>query len=619
VIDPIENRRKAFVKKAEALLPLVDGLSVHSCSVGDFAAVWAAGKWAPIDYLVDDEGAALVFGDAIERFHSRRLNAAQLRKLWGNSDIADPLEGFHAAFTYDQRWGLMVGADLMGMFPIYYYTSKKAILVGSSPELFGYHPCFKMKLDPEGLVGILLTKGPFNGKTLLSGVTKLAAGHLLRCDSEMEAREIGQFKLPMSTKYFGMSLSEQVEVLDKALEEAVARQVPKDERCCLMLSGGLDSTLLAGYLARADYDIVAITEGLETDNEMKSAKQIAGVLGFRHVQFQIGCNNCRQYSELTANWQHLSEGFTSVLMWGFNKQLRRGTSYVITGFAGDGILGTMVEWSMMNKRHVPSFSTLFEKISSFAFNPSTLRELLKKEYSDDLISRLLSEIKESHDSYPGLEFQKTWGFGLHHRIRVHDLSGIWPISFGAWPVLPFADSKVLETAGGFPVESLANRRVERELLRTKFPKLARIALAGYTMNTVPIARGFQHRVQQIVYGSGARSLRNQLLIRLMGERRYWPRRFDFDSPEWKIIRKEAEPYIQLTTQFFNKDSLNRLMPPADSKNPEVQRRMKRFGVTDESSLRIILGLALWSKDHLDAINNVQQVSNKEKRSIKTET
>jgi asparagine synthetase B (glutamine-hydrolysing) len=373
-----------------------------------------------------------------------------------------------------------------------------------------------------------------------------------------------------------------------------------------MLSGGLDSTLLAAYLARSGYEIVAITEGLSSDNEMRCAKQVAETLGFEHHQFKISYNDYPLYSELTATWQHLSEGFTGFMLWGFSKHLRKETPHVITGFAGDGVLGTLVDWSLMNPNGISSFKTLFEKINEKAFTPTALRKLLKKEYSEDLILKILHEIKRLHESYPGVDFQKTWGFGLHQRIRYHDLSGIWPISFGAWPILPYTDHRILEVVGGFPLKSLANRQVERELLRTKFPKLAKLSLAGYTMNTVPIERGLSHKVQQLIYGSGARSLRNRLAIRLRGEKRYWPRRFHFDSPEYRIIRTEAEPYIHLTEEFFRKEALHKLMPRADASYSTVRQKMKSHGLTETLSYGIIIGLALWLKNHRKAITNLRQ-------------
>jgi asparagine synthase (glutamine-hydrolysing) len=612
VVDPIANRRKAYISEIKPLLPFVSGLKVASCAVGDFSVVWAAGSWAPLDQFVNDDGVALVFGDAIERNSSRRIKAAQLWKLWADSTSPAPLDGFHAALSFDKCGKLNVGADLLGVFPVYYYVTEDVILVGSSPELFRYHPCFKTRLDPEGLVGILLTRGLVDGKTLLHGVRRLGAGHLLRVTSKLQASEIVQFRFPMSTKYFDMSLHEQVEVLDNALIDALNRHVPKDEKCCLMLSGGLDSTLLAGYLAQAGYDVFAITEGLETDNEMKCAKQIAKTLGLKHVQFRVGHADYQQYAELDANWQHLSEGFTGVPFWRFYRRLRKEAPRVITGFSGDSILGSLVDRSLSGGGRLSCFGNFFKNINNEAFTPAALGKILKKDYLWQ-ISTTLESIKDQHDRYPGLEFQRTWGFGLNQKTRFNDLSGVWALSFGAWPILPFADHKVLEAAGGFPIESLADRRVERELLRIKFPKLAKQELAGSTLNTVPTTRGFQHKFQNQIYGTTGiwrfeilREIRNQLIIQLRGEKRYWRRQYQFDSPEWRIVRKKAEPYLCNTTTVFRREALEKLMPSVDSKHLQALFRIRTFGVSTTASLRIIYGFAFWLETHFDAVTNLQK-------------
>jgi asparagine synthase (glutamine-hydrolysing) len=616
VLDSVESRRRAFVDRVETFVSFVDGLSVNSLEAGYFSVVWAAGPWTPVDYDVQKDRAALILGDAIEGLHSRRWDSTQLQKLWGSSNFSDKLDGFHVGIVYDGSGELTIGADLLGIFPVYYYSSKEVILVGSSPELFRYHPCFDMIFNPEGLMGILLTKGLVDGKTLLNGVKRLAAGHLLKCNSDHQTSEIPQFKLPMSTEYFDMDLPEQVEILDKALEEAVARHVPRDEKCCLMLSGGLDSSLLAAYLERADYEVLAITEGLKTDNEMRCAKKIAETLGLKHSPFHIGYNNFDKYSELNATWNHISEGFTGVGFWRFYKHLREVAPYVITGFSGDSIMGTLVDRSL-EYRGRATYDSFIESINKDAFAPKVLRKLLKKDYHS-LIPRTLEKIKEIHDSYPGLEFQQTWGFGLNQRIRFHDLSGVWTLSFGAWPILPFADHKILETAGGLPVASLASRKIERELMRVKFPKLAKLNLAGDAMNTIPVAQGFQHKVKQQIYGTtgvwkieALREMRNLLIILLRGERRYWLRQFKFDSPEWRTVRKKAEPYIHLTTEIFNKKVLKELMPTADSDYLQVLLKMKDNGVNRTSSLKIILGFAFWLQTHFDSMTNYTQSLNQQ--------
>ena len=76
----------------------------------------------------------------------------------------------------------MAGADILGVFPIYYYADSEILLVGSSPELFRYHGLFRMELDLEGLVAILLMNNSFEGRTLLRGVRRLGPGRVLVWD-----------------------------------------------------------------------------------------------------------------------------------------------------------------------------------------------------------------------------------------------------------------------------------------------------------------------------------------------------------------------------------------------------------------------------------------------------
>ena len=89
------------------------------------------------------------------------------------------LEGIHAALCHRADGSSIVGADLFGAMPIYYVCGEDYVVVGSSPDVFRWHPDFVAELDPAGLAGILLTNGLVGGRALLKGVRRLAAGALL--------------------------------------------------------------------------------------------------------------------------------------------------------------------------------------------------------------------------------------------------------------------------------------------------------------------------------------------------------------------------------------------------------------------------------------------------------
>jgi asparagine synthase (glutamine-hydrolysing) len=195
VIEANPELRSHFLKTIEPLLSPTEGLTVNRCESKDFCAIWAASSNAPVNYVSDNEGAGVVWGEAITHEEASRINASQFRNYWKESNYQKlpTADGFYAAVVYHPDFGLRVTADLLGLFPIYYYTSPQVSLVASSPELFRHHPRFHTSFNPAGLVGILLTNGLFNGQTLLSNVQRLNAGHLLVCQPGINPQEFKQY------------------------------------------------------------------------------------------------------------------------------------------------------------------------------------------------------------------------------------------------------------------------------------------------------------------------------------------------------------------------------------------------------------------------------------------
>lgn len=595
VVDSDKERRSLFIKKIETLLSPVEGLVTSLSSSKDFCAIWAAGSWAPVSCINNNKGVAIIWGDAIVGPGPERLNAEQLRQLWANmsDNLPDALDGFHAAVVYNPKKGIVVGADLLGVFPIYYYVFENLVLVGSSPELFRYHPCFRTELNPAGLVGILLTKGLVDGQTLLQGVNRLAAGHLLVRHYEEPVREVKQYEVPVSNRHLDLSPSEQVNVLDKAFEETVTRHVLPDIRHCLMLSGGLDSRTIAAYLKRKNRDIIALTEGLPTDNEMKCATKVAKSLGIQHHMANVGFDDYLRLADLAAKWEHLASGFTNLMFWGLYPYLRQVAQRVVSGYLCDIVLGGGVNAQA-------SFESFFEDyLSSWGFRPEILKGLLKQEYFGEVVSEVLDRVKEVYGDCSGSQFHCIRRFMLYHRGRFHVGSIIWLLSFGAWPVVPVIDRRFLEVAGGLPIMMLENRRAEKELLCAKFPELAKLPIERFTYDITPLIPTIQQKITHYVYGDGslfkfsrrANLLRN-MMLGLGGARRYYYRTSDFNGPGWRKIRQQTERHQKHVFNLFDEDAFHKLVPPSNAnlgfENP----------VHESAKLKSLVGFSLWMHNHL---------------------
>ncbi|NES84008.1 MAG: hypothetical protein F6K10_22785 [Moorea sp. SIO2B7] len=590
LIDPVSERRTQYIDKIKPLLAIVENLNSDSCSTQDFCAIWAANAKAPITSYSDDKEAAAIWGEAITQADSTRINATQLKDLWNQTNDKDltPFNGFYAAVTYHTTIGLTVGADILGLFPIYYWSHRDVILVGSSPELFRYHPLFEAKFNPVGLVGILLTNGLFDGQTLWQNVRRLNPGHLLTWQPNSETKEVEQYRVAdlTSKQYSQYEFLEQLELLDQVLDQSLSSQLKNEPECSLMLSGGLDSRLLAGIIHRQGVNPLAITLGKDGDLEMKCAKSVARTLGYKHQMIDIPFERYLANANLLVQAEHLANGFNNIMDWGLYSHLRNFPPKVVTGYLMDRVVGG-------SQRDLPSpekfsFEIFFKNVNFWGFEPKLLESLLRKEVFGDLIPETLARIRTVYESYSEREFRRAWWFEIFHSNRFHVGSNAWRVCFGSWPALPALNYQLLATIAGLSDETIAKRRGEEEFLIRKFPQLAQLPLDRTSKFSIePLITSQTHQLFAPLLS--LQSKWRQLQRKLGWERRYWFRIYDLNNPGWLAVRQQAEPYRQQVYHLFDEEAFNALLP-----KPEVSIPIKK----GRDSLKSLIGFLLWSGDNL---------------------
>ena len=261
----------------------LSGLVNGYCDSEDFSSVWAASPHAPVSSEVDENGVRIMWGEAFNSDGRQKIDASSLKSLWQFQPEPSicVLDGYFAGVVYHPAKGLIAGGDLLGIFPIYYYKNSNVLLVGSSPEVFKLHPCFTQQFNPRGLVGILLSMHMVGGDTLFKGVQRLQAGHVLVSNNHMEISEVLFYQPPASDRYFNLPFSTHVDLLNEAISDTLKIQVTAGEPYTLLLSGGLDSRMLAGYLKQQDVNFESLTLGIKSDRETKIAGKVAKHLNIR--------------------------------------------------------------------------------------------------------------------------------------------------------------------------------------------------------------------------------------------------------------------------------------------------------------------------------------------------
>jgi asparagine synthase (glutamine-hydrolysing) len=509
------------------------------------------------------------------------LGAVRRKKGLPDQFLSD-LEGdLYLAFASGEDGGCSVGVDPLGIFPLYYYSTTEFFLFSSSLWPFRRHPRVRAALDMDGLIGIVLSQGIVGGRTLLQGVTRLSAGHRVTWRPGQLATEHHANRLHPTADLFNATLDEQIEVVDAALRSAVARR----DGDMLLLSGGLDSRLVAGYLnATRGAGFHAISLGSPRHFDVGFAQQVASRLAWHHRSIDIDVSQFLDHAMVEVRHEQMSASFADLAFWQLVVDLHQSDPALVTGFCGNSVLEPL--WQDQRQGDY-QFADAFQACNKYGLQPDTLRHLLHMENVDERITAVIERLREEYESFDCEPFQKVLMFGLSHRTRFHIGAVVWRLAFGMRPRLPYADGDLLKAALALPATAFRGRKLQRALLRRRFPELARLPLDTATFFTRPLMPTFVDRVRHLsllVY--------HGLISR--DERRYYHSVFDLNGAGWRMVRAEAEKSRSKAESILDRDTLRRLLPPPTE---EI-----RTGVTDffqaGSRMKTLLAFMLWSSEHL---------------------
>ena len=259
-----------------------------------------------------DTGCTLVFNGVIYNYRELRAELAghgqrfvsqgdtevilKAYAVWG-AEFVRRLEGMFAFALWDSRTQtLLLARDRLGMKPLYLAQDDKRLRFASSlPALLAAGGVDK-SLDPIALHHLFTLHAVVPAPhTILRGVRKLQPAHALRLQAD------GQSEL---TRYWGLQATRpdpepsEVEWIDrtrKSLRAALdSHRLAADVPMGVLLSGGLDSSLLVGLLADHVRELRTYSIGFESlgddtekADEFEYSDLVARHFGTRHHKLRI--------------------------------------------------------------------------------------------------------------------------------------------------------------------------------------------------------------------------------------------------------------------------------------------------------------------------------------------
>jgi asparagine synthase (glutamine-hydrolysing) len=165
---------------------------------------------------------------------------------WGER-VAEHLNGMFAFAVWDERRDkLVLVRDRLGIKPLYYYPTRDGgLLFGSEPKAIFAHPDVERAVDLAGLRELVaFTRTPDWG--FWRGMHELEPGTVLTADAGgIRTHRYWTLRNGQHPDDRGTT----VDTVRTLLTDIVERQLVADVPRCVLLSGGLDSSTIAGLAA----------------------------------------------------------------------------------------------------------------------------------------------------------------------------------------------------------------------------------------------------------------------------------------------------------------------------------------------------------------------------------
>jgi asparagine synthase (glutamine-hydrolysing) len=576
------------VASARRLLAEMPGAILGEAHAGNVSVVWAAGASAPIDVHRTSSQLGVIVGYAVDDA-GQHVGAHQLTSDWLHIEAGlQTYDGYYVGIAFDENAGLSIGADALGLFPLYYAEPCDGVLVVSTaPRALSCHSGFVRRIDRFALAGILMTNGMVDNRPLLAGTRRLALGHRLRARPGATVREVEVFRVIEPSAAPRETMDEMRVRISHELSCTITRHRPAGDDTLLMLSGGLDSRLIAGCLAELGIPTRAVSLGQRADHEIRAAEAVARCL-------RMPYENVRAESEppafvLEVRRSARLSGLSAApsgddLATGLGAAATRA-QYAWSGVPFDWLFEPVSRHSGFDiGRGTWSFNEMVGHMNAWGIPLAHLSKLLGGD-GPDLCAEVMRSIERRCTSGPLPIDRQSALLKWEQRVRSHLAHTLHRISFVAWPLMVATDRRLFSALYWLPHEAYPGRRLEKDILLAHRPDLAAIGLDANSFRFDPLGGVGDGRLRRMAKSLVRRARRAiQPFAPSLDTRRY-ERLFNVDHPRWIAVRQDAERLRPAVEQILDPAALAQVWPGP-------RRRLRsRKPIEHGAAIRLLVGLA----------------------------
>ncbi|MBI4528308.1 MAG: asparagine synthase (glutamine-hydrolyzing) [Deltaproteobacteria bacterium] len=258
---------------------------------------------------------------------------------------------FACAFWDERSRELILARDRLGKKPLFYYHDEERFLFGSELKALLAYGGIERNVSLIALRQYLTYGYTAGEETFVEGIRRLPSANVLVV-RDGRLRQRSYWELKFHTPQEPVDENAAVERLDGLLRQAVRRRLLSDVPLGAFLSGGLDSSTVAAYMAEASgRPVKTFTIGFEESSysEIEDAKVVARHLGTEHYEMVVRPSALEILPDLV--W-HLDEPFadsSAVPTYYVCKAAREHVTVALSGDGGDEIFAGYLRYQEMER------------------------------------------------------------------------------------------------------------------------------------------------------------------------------------------------------------------------------------------------------------------------------
>ncbi|MGE0567736.1 MAG: asparagine synthase (glutamine-hydrolyzing) [Bacteroidia bacterium] len=352
------------------------------------------------------------------------LLAAYIR--WGEKCL-DFLNGLFAFAIYDlEKNETFIARDKLGVKPLYYHYSDDVFIFSSEVRAIIKSGIKAFKLNENSLAEYIQYQTVHTPNTIVQGIRMLKAGHYIlvkngeaKIKEYWKASDYIKSKNDYSKEYINQNIHE-------LLYNSISRRLNSDVPFGAFLSGGIDSSIVVGYMSKIlnqPVDTFTVTFDESEFSEAKYAKLVSEKFNTNHHEIKLKPEDfLKIIPEALDNMDHPSgDGPNSYIVSKATKEA--GITMALSGIGGDELFIGYSNFTRMKKFSesfiIKALPGILKKSGGLLYK--TARPSVATVKLNDLLALENNSIEDIYPYSRSLFSEKELSNLIHHKTSYEKL------------------------------------------------------------------------------------------------------------------------------------------------------------------------------------------------------